>query len=483
MITLRFEIEQSENLKRGEIMDIADAVSLLNQAKEKKVLVIGDAILDEYIYGSVNRISTGIRIPVISEHNRSFCLGGAANIAANISGLSQRVFFISQLGEDEAATRIQELISCYKISGFFFSQGNTAIKRRIYVDGQQVIRHDTESSYHLNTSYLMTTLEQLKEFDIKLIIIADYCLGTITDIVLKTCIDFASSQDIPVFYTSRCPSPFAIGKVHCVIGNQSELQDILPTLDKQDYVMTVGENGFFFNKDGNKGSQSIQQVYPVNVSGAGDTVLSVISLLWEQNNSIENILELAAVAGRAAVISQETYVVKTSFLLSNFFEEQIHYQSSIKIQSLIQAKAITDAWKNGGKTIAFTNGCFDLLHFGHIQSLREMSLMADRLVVAINTDESVKKLKGDLRPINSLVERSLSLACLDMVDLIIPFSSETAVEVIREVQPDIYSKGEEYKNRTLLEAKYAKEVRFTQMVKDVSTTHLIERIENTIHYE
>ena len=456
---------------------INEILSVLNKIKEKRVVVIGDILLDEYVYGMVNKVSTGIQIPIVDKENVEYRLGGAANVAANVAGLCNNTALVGRCAYDDAGNMARRIIVAYGIKLYAFLSDETTVKQRIYVDNQQVSRLDTNS-------YTESVSEELilifSEFQADVVIIADYLYGVVSQEVIDKAIDYCNKGNIPLLISSRELNRFDLGIYPIIVVNQREWQLWSMSSSCKEAFVTKGKSGMKYISETKTVEKKANEKYPVNVSGTGDTVLAVISLLYGEKITIEDLLYIANLAGELAVVNELTYVIKQYDLVDALYEQWTREDSINKIVDVPLANDIVSAWKQEGKAIVFTNGCYDLLHLGHIKSFQYSKKFGDKLVVAVNSDASVKRLKGEGRPINNLEERVSTLAYLSMIDMVIPFDEDTAISVIGKIEPDTYIKGKEYKQKELPEANYAKRVEYVPMIEGASTTQLIKRITKAV---
>ncbi len=460
---------------------INEILNVLGNIRNKHVIVIGDILLDEYIYGMVNKVSTGIQIPIIDKEIVEYRLGGAANVAANVAGLCNHTTLIGRCAKDDSGNRVKQLCELYHVKLMDFESEKTVVKQRIYVDNQQVSRLDTNAFSKSVAKELKTVLSDYK---VDVVIIADYLYGVVSQKVLDITTSFCKEKSVPIFYTSRDLGRFVIGGYPIVVANQKEWNLWNQSDDCPRAFITKGNEGISFLSKTKKAEKKASKKYSVNVSGAGDTVLAIISLLYgEKYISIDDLLLLANLAGELAVENKLTYVVRQFDLVDALYKHWINDDSINKIVDISLAQDIVSAWKQKKEKIVFTNGCYDLLHLGHIKSFQYSKKFGDKLVVAVNSDSSIKRLKGNGRPINNLEERVSTLAYLSMIDMVIYFEEDTAINVIKAIGPDTYVKGEEYKSKALLEAEDVKKVEYVPMIEGTSTTQLIKKIARAVEVD
>ena len=453
-------------------------VHILEEAKNQKVLVVGDVILDSYLYGHAGGVSTGIQIPIIEREFESFNLGGAANVASNIAGVSNDTTIIGRIGKDSAGKVVTDLMKEKGITFHNIKSKKTIKKQRIYVSDQQVLRIDENNIEPVNEKAIEFFLS--KEI-YSIIVVADYEYGMVNQDVLDVVSNYARENNSMVYFTSRRPEEFNYDKKIIIVINDNERNKVKSTgkIDNNMLFLTKGTEGMEFWNENFHVTKNTKSKIAVNVSGAGDTVLAIVSILHSMKIDPETVMYIANVAAGLAVENRATYSIDCYELIDAIYNDLVHSDYINKIVSQFEM-SVVNSWKHQAKRIVFTNGCYDLLHLGHLMSFSMAKEFGDHLIVAVNSDESIKRLKGENRPINKLEDRLKTLACLEMIDMVIPFSDDTAIELIKKIQPDIYVKGEEYKNKALPEAEYAKEVRYIPMVEGVSTTYQIEKIKKKL---
>ncbi|WP_462410634.1 PfkB family carbohydrate kinase [Neobacillus sp. Marseille-QA0830] len=461
-----------------------------------KALVIGDIILDKYTYGQIDRTSTGVAVPTIDIQRREYCLGGAANVAANLKSFVEEVSLIGPIGVDGDSDKLKLLLSQYKIGTEHLLPSNraTLLKERIYVADQQLYRLDQCKKHDISITEF-DPLRNLNWEHYNLIVIADYDYGACSEAVCQYVIEHANGLGIPVIVSSRNDTWKKFRGADYYVVNRAEFlklagsipipcsgnlremgQQAVEELSAKGLLITMGAEGLLYIENDQLVEDKMSGVYPVNVTGAGDTVLAVFASNCLNHKNIDAFANVMNIAGRTAVLHEETLVLTRERLLS---ESYLYHRSRHFLNKIIHRQygtALVESWKRQGLTIVFTNGCFDLLHPGHIHLLREAKKQGDRLVVGLNSDASIRRIKGDNRPIHSQRERSEILACLEMIDCLIIFDEDTAVGLIDEIRPDVYVKGDEYKHLPLPEAPFAKRAVFVKKLENLSTTNTIQRI-------
>lgn len=457
-------------MKKNSMIKILDVLTKVDQ---KKVLIVGDILLDEYSFGKAEKVSTGIKIPIIVKERTEYRLGGAANIASNVAGLSCDTALLGTCGIDDAGKMVRKICAERNIKIYGATSANTTVKQRIYVDNQQTTRLDSE---FFDKSVNESVQSTLREFRPDLIILADYLYGAISQSVIDNMTEYAKENNINIFFTSRNFNQFTLDKRVITVSNLFEWESCDSIRNQEQAFITMGENGVKYISENKNVENRLYKRYPINVSGAGDTTLAVLAVMYKEDIDIEQLLLLANLMGGIAVEEELTYVLSSYDLITAVFDYLSAENNLNKILDENLSSAVIQAWRKKGYKIVFTNGCYDLLHLGHIKSFQFAREFGEKLVVAVNSDDSVRRLKGQGRPINNLQDRTSALAYLSMVDLVLPFEGDTAIAQVKLVCPDVYVKGEEYKTKELPEAEYASRVEYVPMIQGTSTTAIINKI-------
>ncbi len=423
-----------------------------------KVLVVGDIILDQYIYGETNRISPEAPVPVVRVTNTEERPGGAANVAINVSSLGINVQLLGITGKDEASLRLENILAVKGVECHFVHQDGfpTITKRRVLSQHQQLIRLDYEKDDHIpSTENLFEKYLQLIE-SVDVVILSDYAKGSLTQV--QTLIKHANDKDITVLVDPKSTDFSCYSHASILTPNQKELEAVVGDCDSNEtlidkgtelckslqleaLLVTRGEKGMTLLRN-NQGPLHLKaethEVY--DVTGAGDTVIAVLGAAIASDFKIDQATALANTAAGLVVERLGAATVTTDELNSVSINE---YQSSGFMDKNTAIQVIHHAKRNG-EQVVMTNGCFDILHAGHINYLVKARSLGDRLIIAVNDDESVKRLKGDSRPINSIENRMMVLNALACVDWVVPFSEDTPEQLISLLEPDILVKGGDY---------------------------------------
>jgi len=486
-------------------------INTINHALSKflgvRVLLLGDIMLDKYVYGDITHISPEAPVPVLRHTEEKNMLGGVGNVFRNLIALSgKQHFLISVAGKDEYQIQIKNLLAdTAKHHLFIEPERKTTFKLRLTAQGQQVIRYDIETTSpfkaKLRNKILDMYRKQLEFCDI--VVLSDYNKGFFCGDFTQDIIQLARKAGKPVLVDPKKRDYSVYAGADFVKPNRRELSeaagrsfqtvdDIIEaahSLCRKHYIgniiVTLGEDGIVY-VPGNGDMvihEKIEYTPEVfDVSGAGDTVLAVLALSIGCGTEIAQTLNIANIAAQIVISKSGTAIVTP--------EEIIHYVHSHaietsadnllnKIVTLPQAKQIVQTWKNLGETICFTNGCFDLLHYGHISSFLQAKKHGDRLIVALNSDISVKKNKGAHRPVQDEKTRAAVLAALQCVDLVIVFDEDTPLLLVQELRPDVIAK-EGYTLENWAEARfvqsYGGKAVFLKREEGYSTSELVGKI-------
>jgi D-beta-D-heptose 7-phosphate kinase / D-beta-D-heptose 1-phosphate adenosyltransferase len=471
-----------------------------NKWAAKRLLVVGDVMLDKYVWGEVGRISPEAPVPVVRATHESQQPGGAANVAMNIARLGAQAEVIGFTGGDEDERMLAECLRSHGVSPRFVVSAGfpTITKQRILAGQQQMLRLDNERvGVRAPGDYerlLESVLAHLPGCDA--LVLSDYAKGVLSTEVCRSIIQAARGLDIPVLVdpksadfsryhgaTTVCPN---LGELSTALDlDARDLKELLDAaealvrdLDLEFITATLGEKGIALVRPGNRflAPAVARQVF--DVSGAGDTVIAVLALCLASGLKPETAVELANIAAGVVVGKVGTVPVEKHELLAAL-APQIALHAEDKVLSLEELVQRVALWKANGERVVFTNGCFDLLHIGHITVLEQARRFGDRLIVAINSDASVCGLKGPSRPIVGENERGRVLAALAAVDAVVVFGQPTPLEAIVATRPDVIVKGGDYVPDTVVGAKevqsWGGQVKIVPIVEGFSTTRLIAK--------
>jgi D-beta-D-heptose 7-phosphate kinase / D-beta-D-heptose 1-phosphate adenosyltransferase len=443
-----------------------DAIELLeNGWHGRRVLIVGDVMLDKYIHGTVHRISPEAPVPVLSASRLTHCPGGAANVAMNIAGLGATATLIGFVGEDEnAKTLLGDLVAAGVDAALVaLPEFPTTCKLRVLSCNQQMLRIDFEKvGTHQEEAYQQLVQRARDEMaTCAAVVISDYAKGALSDSVCAAIIKDAHALGVPVLVDPKSPSFEKYRGATTVCPNLNELSAVgngLPgeieklfdfcgvLLERHSLefiTVTLGERGIAVIGKGwrKRASAVARQVF--DVSGAGDTVIATLALCLASDVEIGSAIELANLAAGIVIGKAGTVPIERGEL-TGVLSAEMSLHTSEKIIPEDRLHARLAAWRATGQRIVLTNGCFDLLHVGHISLLERAHLQGDRLIVAINSDSSVSMLKGPGRPVVAEQERAKVLAALSTVDAVVIFDGITPLKLIRAVRPDVLVKGGDY---------------------------------------
>lgn len=463
-----------------------------------KVLVVGDIILDQYIYGETNRISPEAPVPVVRVDNTEERAGGAANVAINVSSLGVAVQLLGITGKDESSVRLEKILTEKKVECHFVHQDNfpTITKQRVLSRHQQLIRLDYEKEREaLDTSELIEKYLELIE-SVDVVILSDYAKGSLDKV--QTLIKYANEKNVTVLVDPKSNDFSSYGSANVITPNLKELEAVVgecksnkvliekgtqlcKELQLDALLVTRGEKGMTLLRENKTPLHLKAETHEVfDVTGAGDTVIAVLATAIACDFKLEQATALANTAAGLVVEKLGAATVTVDELNGASVNK---YQSSVSMDSHAVLQVINQAKRNG-EQIVMTNGCFDILHTGHVNYLIKARSLGDRLLVAVNNDESVKRLKGESRPINSVNNRMTVLAALACVDWVVSFAEDTPEQLISMIAPDILVKGGDYTEEQIAGAEFVKksggDVVILPFEEGCSTSLILEKIkENT----
>ncbi|WP_375751408.1 bifunctional D-glycero-beta-D-manno-heptose-7-phosphate kinase/D-glycero-beta-D-manno-heptose 1-phosphate adenylyltransferase HldE [Vibrio sp. HN007] len=461
------------------------------------VLIIGDVMLDRYWYGPTGRISPEAPVPVVKVEENEERPGGAANVAMNIAALGGQANIIGLVGDDEPAKVLENTLSSLKVNCDFVTLPDypTITKLRIMSRGQQLIRLDFEDKFEGTDPELMLSRMDALLPSVKSVVLSDYAKGGLEHV--QALIQKARAKSIPVFidpkgadyerYRGATLLTPNMAEFELVAGKVKDEEDLikkgLELIEAYEFealLVTRSENGMtLLRKDQEPFHLPTQAKEVYDVTGAGDTVISVLAASVAAGKQLDEACALAN-AGAGVVVGK----LGTSTVSEVELAEAVHGGQDTDY-GIISESALIEAVKKArakGEKVVMTNGCFDILHAGHVSYLNHAAELGDRLIVAVNTDESVKQLKGPGRPVNPTDRRMAVLAGLGAVDWVVPFGEETPRRLISEVLPSLLVKGGDYKPEEIAGGEEViaagGEVRVLNFEEGVSTTEIINTIKS-----
>jgi D-beta-D-heptose 7-phosphate kinase/D-beta-D-heptose 1-phosphate adenosyltransferase len=425
-----------------------------DELKNKKVTVVGDVMLDQYWSGTVDRISPEAPIPVVKITSENSQLGGAGNVTVNLAKLGVMTELYAMVGEDKAGEVVAKLLSTYPIQSQLHVKSTvvTTHKLRVLSMSQQLIRLDFETEQTAGEQEFPIDWKKMDLSSTDVLVLSDYMKGSLGD--PQPWIQAAKARKIPILvdtkakdltkyrgisllkpnrrefelWVGRCSNQQMIEKRARELMQQYAIENMLVTLGKEGMLLIpAGGDAVYFHA-------KARDVF--DVTGAGDTVIATVAAIVAAGATLREAVELASIAAGMVVQKLGAAAITATELKALQLQSTVYTQEQLQIQ-------VESAKKNGEK-IVMTNGCFDVLHAGHVQYLQQAKALGNRLIVAVNSDESVRLLKGDSRPINSLADRMAVIAALASVDWVVSFSQETPQALIEQIKPDVLVKGGDY---------------------------------------
>lgn len=471
-------------------------ISEIPAFKGLNILVVGDLMLDYYWSGQTTRVSPEAPVPIVKVTKKESRAGGAGNVALNIASLAANVTLLGIVGDDNEADELQELLAKKGVQCDFIKSKNTptASKLRVVAQHQQLIRLDFEEPpQNFDYTELLSRYKKaLAEADV--VIFSDYAKGVLAHI--PQLIELANAQGVKSFVDPKGTDFSAYQGATLITPNRAEFQAVVGACDNNEQLIskgqallqqyniesllvTLSEQGMALIKKSEAYFLPTHAREVFDVTGAGDTVIASIALGVASGLDLQHAMHLANMAAGIVVGKFGTSTV-SSHELNRALHGDKENMSGVVTEKELQ-KEISFAQKSGEKVV-MTNGCFDILHAGHVAYLEQAKLLGDRLVVAINSDESVQQLKGESRPINKLADRMTIIAALESVDWVIPFFEETPERIYNKFLPDVLVKGGDYKPEDVVGAEAVinagGKVQILDFVDGKSTTTTIERIKN-----
>ena len=467
------------------------------------ILVIGDVMLDRYLIGNVNRISPEAPVPVVLLNTRNERAGGAANVAANLTGLGLRAQMLGCIGHDDAGKTLVNLMQASHIDTQFMMQSRTrptVAKTRVMSGNQQIVRIDDESQAPfsaIENQELMAQVAKALALKPSMVILSDYAKGALHDTNCQAIIAQCQALNIPVIADPKGRDYSKYKGATAITPNKKETaeacgvdihdneallnaaQKLNGFLQTHFIAVTRGEEGISLIEDHaiSHIPATAKQVF--DVSGAGDTVISTLAAGLAHGLNPQSALQLANIAAGIVVGKVGTVPVALAELISTLLLADGTSQAD-KICDKTQLLNLVALWKKDHQKIVFTNGCFDLLHAGHVTYLEAAKKTGDKLILGLNTDRSVSALKGPTRPVVHEGDRARVLAALESVDAVILFDEDTPLALIDAIRPDVIVKGDDYTEDQVVGGKevkaYGGQVKLIPLVQGRSTSNIIKKL-------
>ena len=465
--------------------------------KSPNILIVGDLMIDQYFWGKSERISPEAPVQVINVSNETMVLGGAGNVINNLKVLGANVDVISVIGNDENAIKLKDLLIAINVDIKYLITEDTRItskKSRVIASQQQVVRYDQETIDEINMLSQNLMLETFKKIinNYDIVLISDYGKGILSSKLTQSIINVASQNhkkilvdpkglDYSKYKGAYLLTPNikeASGATNINIIDDETLSKAITQLkslcDLEVSLVTLSENGIaIYDHSLRIHPTTAKEVY--DVTGAGDTVLASLGFALACDVSIDQAVKFANLA--AGVVVGKIGSATSSLNEIIEYESSLNKSSSdVHIKTLEEITHLSEELTSRGKHIVFTNGCFDLLHAGHVRYLEIAKSYGDVLILGLNSDRSVSSLKGPNRPINSELDRAYILAALEVVDYVVIFDEDTPYNLIKKIKPKILVKGSDYEGKEVVGQDIANELILVDLYKGKSSTKTIQKI-------
>lgn len=478
--------------------------ALLAAFPKARVLVLGDVMLDRFIYGRTERISPEAPVPVLSVSYETAMPGGAANVARNVASLGGQAVLLGVSGADEDGEALAGLLAGIKgvENRIVIVKGRpTTAKTRLVAETQQMVRVDREVRAVLGDAVedLLAAIDRAVA-DVDIVVLSDYAKGVLCDPVLRGAIERGRRAGKTVVVDPKSTQVARYDRATVITPNLSEAASMAGIAGRDDaaveamaqaifakvpgvasLVITRSADGMTLaERGGTTRHLAVTAREVADVSGAGDTVVAALSLTMAAGGDLAAAAEMANIAAGIAVGKIGTAEVWADELRAALQSEQISAIVS-RAATATHAAELAELWRRQGLRVGFTNGCFDLIHPGHVSLLRQTRSRCDKLIVGLNSDASIKRLKGESRPLQDELARSIVLSALETVDLVVLFDEDTPIDLIRKVRPDLLVKGADYTVATVVGAdfvqSYGGQVYLAELAPNQSTTDIISRME------
>jgi D-beta-D-heptose 7-phosphate kinase/D-beta-D-heptose 1-phosphate adenosyltransferase len=466
-------------------------------SKSPKIIVLGDLMIDQYLWGSCERISPEAPVQVINVNNDNELLGGAGNVVNNLKKLGAQVDIFSVIGDCKASSDLLNLFSEIGVNTKYLIREKNRVlskKTRIIASQQQVVRYDRESRDNIGPETENKLIENLAKYidHYEIVLLSDYGKGVLTNKVTKSIIDLANDRGIKVLVDPKGDDYSKYKGAFLLTPNKKEASEITK-IDIKDNkslleaakkiknelnlsisLITMSEEGIaVYDKELRVKPTVTREVF--DVTGAGDTVLSSLGYALALNTKIDDAVEFANLAAGVVVGKIGSATTTINEIIEH--ESSLNKSSSDKhIKTFDEILKISQECRIKNRKIVFTNGCFDVIHLGHIKYLEAAKSMGDILILGLNSDKSVTSLKGEDRPINNQWDRAYILAALEVVDFVVIFDEDTPYNLIELIKPNILVKGSDYKGKYVVGSDLVDELVLIEFIKGRSSTNIINKI-------
>ena len=449
------------------------------------IIILGDIMLDINHICETTRNAPEAPIPIYNINKTTYILGGAGNVAINLNRLQTNVEVISIIGDDLYGKKIQDLLDSSNIKNkcYIDTKRKTTQKTRLFCSNKLVNRHDIETTEPIDINIEMMIYSYIEQsiFNVNAILISDYNKGLITETLCKKIIKLANDNSIPTFIDPKLKNMNKYANCFCFKPNmyeatqltsQTDIKLIFDTIKKEinssHTVITDGENGMYLNNQ-ETNFKDKDNINVIDVTGAGDIALCVIVYIWLLEKNMNLACSISNFICGKSVQYVGNYNLKINDIYEYYLKDKIIYDYEInKLQYLNKIKQFNK--------IVFTNGCFDIIHSAHIKLLHFSKQQGDLLIVGLNSDDSIKRLKGDSRPINNIGERTELLINLDCVDYVIIFADDTPYNILSILKPNILIKGGDYNKETIIGKEFVDQIMLFQFIDGKSSSNVIKQI-------
>jgi len=468
------------------------------QGRSPRLLVIGDLMIDHYLWGSCERISPEAPVQVVNVKSESAVLGGAGNVINNLNALGAQVDVISVIGGCEISDELKALLTDIRVdTQYLITQKDriTSKKSRIIASQQQVVRYDRESTDEISSESQKSILASFRSIidNYDGVLLSDYGKGVLTKELTSSLISIANENNKKVLVDPKGLDYSKYKGAYLLTPNKKEASEATQVDIKDDAsltqaiiqlktqcdldvsLITLSEQGVAIYDDKLRTHPTVaREVF--DVTGAGDTVLASLGFALACGYEIDDAVEFSNLAAGVVVGKIGSATATLNEIIE--YESSLNKSSSDEhIKTLSEITALSVELKIRGKRIIFTNGCFDILHAGHVRYLETAKSYGDVLILGLNSDRSVNALKGEGRPINTQMDRAYILAALEAVDYVVVFDEDTPYDLIKAVKPHVLVKGGDYKGKKVVGQDIADELKLVQFVDGKSTTRTIEKIQ------
>ena len=487
------------------IMPSSNLSAIIDQFSSCHILCIGDVMLDQFVYGKVSRISPEAPVPVIRERTEKMTLGGAGNVVANLCSLSCRTSFLGAVGQDENAVKVQEFLHNLGLENIYLQNikdYTTTIKTRYVAGGHHLLRVDREMPLRIADDELDIMLEQVDKLvqNVDLVLLSDYGKGLFDERFTPAVVNICRRYEKPVIVDPKRFDYTIYRGVTLVKPNLKEFsgatgrtydakspefasevalagRELCEKYDVKSLLVTLSEHGMIHIPSAADEAHrwiptEARDVY--DVVGAGDTTLATLGAAMATGADFDKCMRIANAAAGVVVSKFGTACVTCREL-----KEKLSLRKEAGVVTLSEAVEIAETLKSQGKLVGFTNGCFDILHPGHIQSFAKARALCDVLFVGLNSDDSVRRLKGPSRPINNQTDRATMVAALASVDYVIIFDEESPLPLLEKLRPNVIAKEgyamDNWRSGRFVES-YGGQAVILPRVEGCSTTGIIEKL-------